>query len=1034
MHKAPRSTRTPKRIPPDVVDAVVRGGEAGLTDEELHDVLQVGSPGAPKERPPKLDFPLVALGASAGGLGAFEAFFSGLPDGQAGMAFVLVQHLAPDHASILASLLARYTELSVHEAVDGIRVQPDCVYVIPPGRDMALHDGALRLFLPAQPRGIRTTIDFFFRTLAEELGERAICIILSGTGSDGTQGVRMVKGEGGMVMVQAPDTTEFDGMPRSALSTGLVDYVLPPDQMMGALRHYVDHAFGDRRSRAATPSAVQALPQVVAVLRHRTTHDFSQYKESTVLRRLERRMVLHRLEKVEAYLDFLKTDPQEVDALFHDLLIGVTAFFRDREAFLELRRTVIPALLDGREPGGLVRVWVCGCSTGEEAYSLAILLRHHLEEHRLNLRVQVFATDIDRMAIDTARKGVYATCHVPDIPEEFLARFFTRDLENGTLLVNPSVRDMLVFSEQDVIKDPPLSRMDLITCRNVMIYMNVSLQRKIIPLFHYALNAGGILFLGSSETLGENGPMFQTVHRKHKLFRRREGILRVPELPPMNRPAREMGLRGRGEDRAGPLRLGDPRLGYRSMLEQALVNHYLQSALLTDDRGDILHVLGRCGAYLEPAQGDAAFNVLAMARPGLKSAMLSAFQEASRNKGQVGRRSVPFRPEGAPPMRVGITVRALPPSPILLTSPDHFLVVLEEEHRWEAHRDREAPPDPPQAPVEALVAALEDELRTKDAYIQTTLEEMATSNEELNSANEELQSINEEMSSANEELETSKEELQSVNEELGTVNAELQNKVAELSQAYSDINSLLSGTGVGILVVDRQLRIVRFTPALAQLINLVPGDVGRPLKHLSTNLVGPFQLDEEIRRVLATGASADFEVQARKGAWYLLHLRPSPPLDPAQDGVVVTCVDISCRRQVETDLGDWENQLTALNEAGFGVFRIDHQSGRTFLSAHLRAMLGLAAGREFTAEELSALLHPEGARLLPADRDETWSTSYAAGADRRVVTTLGRVIFEQTPEARIPVRESGICTTTLDGVVLTRQDGPPAPQGEEPSP
>jgi two-component system CheB/CheR fusion protein len=459
-------------------------------------------------------FPVVGIGASAGGLAAFEAFFSGMPAGaDPGMAFVLVQHLAPDHKSLLTDLIRRYTRMRVFEVEDGMAVQRNCAYIIPPNRDMALLNGTLQLMEPSAPRGRRLPIDFFFQSLAQDQRERAIGIILSGTGSDGTIGIRAIKDEGGMVLAQKPDSTGYDGMPRSAIGTGLVDFQLVPSEMPAQLIAYVTHAYGENPLPAVTPTpdAENALNKIFIVLRAQTGHDFSNYKPTTIHRRIERRMAVQQIETIGDYVKVLQQMPSEAEALFRDLLIGVTGFFRDPEAFKLLEEQVLPKILASKPLGGSIRVWSPGCSTGEEAYSIAILLRERLEELKQGCKVQVFATDIDSQAISSARAGIYPVGIAADVGQERLERFFTSVPDGSAYRIHKGIRDMLVFSEQNVIKDPPFSKVDLISCRNLLIYMGGELQKKIIPMFHYALNPGGYLFLGTSETIGGCTDLFATV-------------------------------------------------------------------------------------------------------------------------------------------------------------------------------------------------------------------------------------------------------------------------------------------------------------------------------------------------------------------------------------------------------------------------------------------------------------------------------------------------------------------------------------------
>jgi two-component system CheB/CheR fusion protein len=528
-----------------------------------------------------VNFPIVGIGASAGGLAAFEAFFSGMPEGtEPGMAFVLVQHLAPDHRSMLTELIRLYTSMPVCEVEDSMKVVNNCVYIIAPNYDMALLGGSLQLLEPTAPRGQRLPIDFFFKSLAADQRDRAIGIVLSGTGSDGTLGVRAIKDADGMVMAQTPETTEFDGMPRSAIDTGLVVYQLPAEKMPAQLINYAKYAFGQFTSRADRPVQINesALKKIFVLLRIQVGHDFSQYKPSTIHRRIDRRMSVHQISQIEEYVRYLQHAPKEVEALFHDLLIGVTIFFRDPEVFQTLEEQVIPRLFAGKSTaGGVVRVWIAGCSTGEEAYSIAILLQERMEALKQSYTVQVFATDIDARAIAVARAGLYPLR---------LARFFTIEPDGQGYQIHKAIRDMLVFSEQDLIKDPPFSRLDMISCRNLLIYLNADLQKRLIPLFHYALNPQGVLFLGTSEGIGDFLTLFSALDHKAKLYQRKNAdpmTLHSPSrfLPPLT--ALEAALpRGPGRE-TFPIKLPLRELTERSLLEQVA-----PAAALINTQGDIL--------------------------------------------------------------------------------------------------------------------------------------------------------------------------------------------------------------------------------------------------------------------------------------------------------------------------------------------------------------------------------------------------------------------------------------------------------------
>ncbi|MDZ4200413.1 MAG: chemotaxis protein CheB, partial [Kiritimatiellia bacterium] len=613
---------------------MTKRGKAKTRKPPEHVVNAVDTP--PASNPAATSFPIVGIGASAGGLAAFEAFFSGMPAiGDPGMAFVLVQHLAPDHKSILTDLIRRYTRMQVFEVEDGMTVQPNCAYIIPPGRDMAFLNGALQLLEPAAPRGQRLPIDFFFRSLAQDQRERAIAIVLSGTGSDGTLGVRAIKGEGGMVMAQTPASTEYDGMPRNAIATGLVDFELSPADMPAQLIAYAIHAFGRPPEAApATPKAENAMKKIFVLLRSQAGHDFSLYKPATVRRRIERRMAVHQIETLEGYVKFMQATPAETEALFRDLLIGVTSFFRDPEAFAALEEQVIPKLFAGRPADATLRVWVPGCSTGEEAYSLAILLQERLEAQRQSLTLQVFASDLDSHAVAVARAGIYPTSIAADLTPERLARFFSPE-PGGTdghppaYRIHKNIRDLLVFSEQDVIKDPPFSKLDLISCRNLLIYMGAELQKKLIPLFHYALNPGGFLFLGTSETVGEHLELFSGLDRKAKIYQRRDNFHGLQRTAPSRFLPPPAGAQEERPARPAARKAAPAKMPLRELTETALLQEIVAAAALVTAQGDILYLHGRTGLYLEPAPGEAGVNnILKMAREGLKHNLITALHKA----------------------------------------------------------------------------------------------------------------------------------------------------------------------------------------------------------------------------------------------------------------------------------------------------------------------------------------------------------------------------------------------------------------------
>lgn len=840
------------------------------------------------------DFPIVGIGASAGGLSAFEEFFSGMPaDADPGMAFVLVQHLAPDHKSILTELIRRYTRMQVYEVEDGMVVHPNCAYIIPPNHDMALINGKLQLLEPSAPRGQRLPIDFFFKSLAQDQHERAIGIVLSGTGSDGSIGVRAIKGEGGIVMAQTPSTTEFDGMPRNAITTGVVDYTLTPREMPAKLIAYTNslHTGLAKQNVVTSPVNEIALNKIFILLRSQTSHDFSNYKPSTIHRRIERRMAVHQIDTMDKYVNYLQQTPVEVDALFKDMLIGVTSFFRDPEAFRILEEQVIPKLFAGKPDGGMVRVWLPGCSTGEEAYSLAILLAEYKELIKKHFMIQVFATDIDSHSIAVARAGLYPLTIAAEVSPERLSRYFTVEFGNGGYRIQKNIQEMLVFSEQNLIKNPPFSKLDLISCRNLMIYLDAKLQKKLIPLFHYALNSGGYLFLGTSETVGEFNDLFSVVDRKAKLYQRKYDSQGVRQNDIRNILPTIAMLDAAPQQRYNVKQATVDKRSYQEITEQALLQHITPAAVLVNVKGDILYIHGRTGAFLEPAQGEQGIsNVLKMAREGLRRELTTALHKSSNT--MISSSGTRLRVSlNDTVTEVNFRIKPLKSTHSTADGDQLYLVVFEEAPLIPDSKTKTSETDIPAENGE--IAALKQELQAKEEYLLTANEELETTNEELKSANEEMQSVNEELQSTNEELETSKEELQSVNEELTTVNSELQTKLYDPSQAYNDMNNLLAGTNIATVFVDQKLRILRFTPSASQIINLIMSDMGRSVGHIVSNLVGYNTLIEDTQHVLETRIPKEIEVRTTDGMWFTLRIQPYRTLENVIEGAVITFMDIT---------------------------------------------------------------------------------------------------------------------------------------------
>ena len=822
------------------------------------------------------DFPIIGIGASAGGLAAFAAFFSGMPtDKNPDMAFILIQHLAPDHHSMLVDLIQKYTRMPVVAAEDGIKVQPNRVYIIPPNRDMALLNGTLQLLVPVAPHGHRLPIDFFFRSLAEDQHERAIGIILSGTGSDGTYGAQGIKAEGGIVMAQAIDSADFDGMPRSVINTGLVDYILPPGDMPGRLIDLSKLAAKHFQINNASIFSESTLKKIFLLIRSQTNHDFSLYKRNTIYRRIERRMAVHQIDTIDAYLLILQHNPSEITSLFKDLLIGVTSFFRDPDAFLALEQKIIPLLFTAKTNNAPIRVWCLGCSTGEEAYSIAILLQEYMDRLKKNYKVQIFATDIDSAAITKARSGLYPFSITFDVSAARLANFFTA--ESKGYRIHKNIRNMLVFSEHNVISEPPFSKLDLISCRNLLIYFESELQNKLLPMFHYVLNPGGALFLGNSENIGNFVDDFIKIDsKKAKLFQRKglndknQGRTFMPPALSLQSVYSKL--------------LAEPKQSLRDLTEQALLQHVSPPSALINASGDILYLHGNIDQYLEPIPNNHKNNnLLNIARIGLRKSLISSLEEAVKTEDTVICTGLCI-PAKERVIMVNMTIL---PVKIVAKNNDLlclYLVTIEEIPGLENITETESEPQ---------VALLKKELQVKNKFMQTFHDELETSTEELKCSNEEMQSINEELQATNEELETSKEELQSVNEELASVNVELESKLIELSRSNNDMNNLLSGTGIATLFLDLNLNVMRFTPNICKLVNLINGDIGRPLSDLSLKLIDYDQLIEDSHDVLNTLKPKERDVQTKDNTWYIMSMLPYRTLNNIVEGVVITFVEIT---------------------------------------------------------------------------------------------------------------------------------------------
>lgn len=850
-------------------------------------------------------FPIVGIGASAGGLVALEQFLTHVPL-LSGMAFVIVQHLDPHREGMLVELLQRRTPLPIVQIHDEMRAEPDHVYVIPPGRDLAILKGVLHLLDPIEPRGLRLPIDFFFKSLADDRQQRSIGVILSGMGSDGTLGLRAIRQAAGACFVQAPSTAQFDSMPRSAIDAGVADVVAPAEELPAKIVAYVGRIkLGSHVETEAEESQKHAgfLDKVIILLRAQTGHDFSLYKKSTLSRRVERRMGLHQLDRTSDYLRYLHENRQETDLLFNELLIGITSFFRNPAVWEKLKGEVIPALLASHPDGAVLRAWTPGCSTGEEPYSLAMVFKEALEavnpEQRYSL--QIFASDLDKSAIAQGRAGVYSRGIAADVSEKRLHRFFVEDTVG--LRVRDEIREMVIFAEQNIIVDPPFIKIDLLTCRNLLIYLEAELQVKLIQLFHYSLNPGGYLVLGSAESVGMAVGLFAPLSGKSHIYRRLDAPVRVlpVDFPAafVRAPARSEGAATREASELSP----GPNI--QTLVENILLQYYAPAAVLVTGKGDLLYFSGKTGKYLEPAVGKPDLNLFAMAREGLSQALVEAFHRALREQAVTRLKNVKITGEGAV-QYVDVVVQPLDGPPALRGT---ALIVFNDV----AEPRRGTPKDEVDeaATGDERLKALVQELQQSRDEAKATREEMQTSQEELKSTNEELQSANEELQSTNEELTTSKEKMQSMNEELQTVNHELQAKVTELSRASNDMNNLLESTEIATLFLDDALRVRRFTAPVTRIIKLIPGDTGRPITDIVTTLTYP-NMTQDAREVLRTLVFKENDVPTTDGRWFKVRTMPYRTQENRIDGLVITFVDITASKALEVELSVAKAELAAL--------------------------------------------------------------------------------------------------------------------------
>ena len=864
------------------------------------------SPAIPDEK-----FPIVGIGASAGGLEAFELFLKNLPT-DTGMAFVIIQHLDPTHKGILPELIQRKTKMPVLQASERLKVKPNHVYVIPPNKSLSILNGTLHIFAPLETRGLRLPIDIFLRSLAVDRKEKSVGIILSGMGSDGCLGVRAIKEQNGLVMVQEPSSAKFDSMPVNAIRAVTADIIAPVEELPAKLIKFIQ--FFPSKTTVVEEKSKSSIEKIVILLRNQSGHDFSMYKKSTLMRRIERRKGIHGIDDINKYVQFLQQNPKEVELLFNELLIGVTSFFRDDAVWKKFKKEIFPDYLKTLADNYVLRAWVTACSTGEEAYSLAILFKEVIAEMGSNrgLSLQIFASDIDIHAIDKARKGLFSSNIVADVSAERINKYFTPEAEG--FRVNADIREMLVFAPHDLIKDPPFTKLDILTCRNMLIYMEPPLQKKLMALFNYSLKPGGIMLLGTAETLGQNDSGFEIIDSRLKFFKK----TRTPKLTEfMDFPSSFTGSKKKlTMDKPTPKMTEN----IQTLADQILLQRYAPASVLVNENGDILYITGRTGKYLEPVAGKANWNVHAMARDGLRNVLPGAFRKAKKTFEKLVLPKIKITDDGSSVL-VDVTIQRI-------ESPEELkgmiMIVFNELPTTSESNILEVKSNIQFGKDE--LKELEAELKQSNIDLQITREEMQTSQEELKSSNEELQSTNEELQSTNEELTTSKEEMQSLNEELQTINAELQSKLIDFEQANNDMKNLLNSTDIATLFLDMDLNIRRFTDPVCKIFKLRASDIGRPFTDLVTELEYP-EIKVHAQEVIKNLTPIQTKVSTKSGSWFYVKIMPYRTLDDRIDGLVITFIDITLSKIAEETLNYENRYLRLFESAKDGILILNAKTG-----------------------------------------------------------------------------------------------------------
>lgn len=904
---------------------------------------------------------IVAIGASAGGLEALETFFDHMPP-NAGLAYVVIQHLSPDFLSMMDEILARHTSLAICQAKDGMAVQADVIYLLPPKMLMLIVNGRLLLTERDPGQGLTLPIDIFFRALAQDAGAKAVAIVLSGSGSDGSRGIRDVHEAGGLVLAQSPASAKFDSMPVSAIATGVVDLVVPPEDMPGVLLQQL--AGSASRFEEVTPLEEGDLKRIFTLLQESHGIDFGYYKQATVGRRIQRRMMLRGYGSLSEYASHIAEDMTELNALYKDLLIGVTQFFRNPEAFTTLERVVIPAVLAGASPAAGLRVWVAGCATGEEVYSVAMILREQVLRMEHPVKVKIFATDVHRESLEFASAGLYSEASLENVSRARRERFFVR--HGDQYQVVPELRQMVVFSQHDLVKTPPFTKLDLITCRNLLIYFQPQLQKKVLSMFHFALRTKGVLFLGPSETVGELENEFDAIDRAGKIYGKRRDV----RLTPVGRLPE--GLPLSSQHLIVPPTATTARADQRLLkIYDALIEKHLPPGLLVNERRELIHTFGDAGKFLR-IQGRTSTDILDLVSGDLRIALSTAIQRAYKSKSTVTYKKIRILlPEGE--QSLSLTVAPLDDK---VSKSVYLHITLQTENISNEATER--------ASAIHIEEASRDHIRNIEEELSFTKESLQASIEELETSNEELQAANEELVASNEELQSTNEELHSVNEELYTVNSEYENKISELLQLTRDIDNLLKSTEIGTVFLDKSLNIRKYTPTVTTVFNVLPQDLGRPIQHISSNLVDDGELLDNARRVLETGVPMLKEVRSHQGVWFLKRILPYRTEGNAIDGVLVTFVDISRIKETENALRQSEEKFRFIFEqAGIGIVLLDAAGDLLEANQSMTKILGYSSA-ELASRTFGQILHPDDVAVGSENYRKIVSGETAAFAWMRV--------------------------------------------------